>query len=96
VPKGKLTVARGIIAKPLDALFDDPWVVQRFDLSMVRKGGNPVFLSSSSNAFTAEMLEVLAAVRPNDQVYVEGIRARLANGQGTVRELSPIALKVRP
>ncbi|MCB0769339.1 MAG: gliding motility protein GldM [Flavobacteriales bacterium] len=95
-PKARITASRGIIAKPVDALFDDPWEVQRFDLSVVRKGGDPVVLSSTGNAFTPEMLRVLAAVRPNDQVYVEGIRARLASGQGPMRDLSPIAVKVRP
>ncbi|MEZ4806714.1 MAG: gliding motility protein GldM [Flavobacteriales bacterium] len=92
--KPQLGASRGIVAKPLDVLFDEDWVVQRFELSVVRKGGIPVSLATAGNAFTAEMKEVLAAVRPNDQVYVEGIKARLANGEGPVRQLSPIALKV--
>jgi len=29
-------------------------------------------------------------------VYVGDVKSRLANGQGPVRELSPIALKVLP
>jgi hypothetical protein len=56
----------------------------------------PVFLDATGNAFTPEMREALKALRPGDQVYVENIRGQLANGQGPVRELAPIAVKVLP
>ena len=95
-PKAKLTASRGIAAAPIDALFEDPWVVKRFDLTVLRRGGDPILLSSTTNRFTPEMDRVLQALRPNDQVYVEGIRAQLANGQGPVQDLSPIAIQVLP
>lgn len=55
-----------------------------------------MFLISNGNAFSDEMEQALNALRPGDMVYVDGIRARLANGQGPVRELAPIAVKVMP
>ena len=94
--RSKLTASPGIMAKPIGSDFGDPWKVQRFQLSIVRRGGMPVFLDATGNAFTAEMREALKALRPGDQVYVEGIRGRLANDQGPVRELAPIAIKVLP
>ncbi|MEZ4756337.1 MAG: gliding motility protein GldM [Flavobacteriales bacterium] len=94
--RAKLTASQGIAAKPIGSDFGDPWKVQRFELAVVRKGGPPVFLTSNGNAFTDEMEQALNALRPGDMVYVDGIRARLANGQGPVRELAPIAVKVMP
>lgn len=94
--RAKLTASQGIAAKPIGSDFGDPWKVQRFELAVVRKGGAPVFLTSNGNAFTVEMEQALNALRPGDMVYVDGIRARLANGQGPVRELAPIAVKVLP
>ncbi|MBK9417684.1 MAG: gliding motility protein GldM [Flavobacteriales bacterium] len=94
--RSKLSASQGVVAKPIGAEFDDPWKVQRFQLSIVRKGGPPVFQEATGNAFTPEMLEVLDALRPGDQVFVDGIRARLSSGQGHVRDLAPIAVKVLP
>jgi hypothetical protein len=94
--RSKLTASTGIVAKPIGSEFGDPWKVKRFQLSIVRRGGMPVFLDATGNAFTPEMREALKALRPGDQVYVENIRGQLANGQGPVRELAPIAVKVLP
>lgn len=94
--RAKLTASQGIAAKPIGSDFGDPWKVQHFELAVVRKGGPPVFLTSNGNAFSDEMEQALNALRPGDMVYVDGIRARLANGQGPVRELAPIAVKVMP
>jgi gliding motility-associated protein GldM len=94
--RAKLTASQGIAAKPIGSDFGDPWKVQRFELAVVRKGGPSVFLTANGNAFTDEMKQALNVLRPGDQVYVDGIRARLANGQGPVRELAPIAVKVMP
>lgn len=94
--RARLSASKGIAAKPIGSDFGDPWKVQRFELAVVRRGGPPVFLTSNGNAFTDEMEQALNALRPGDQVYVDGIRARLANGQGPVLELAPIAVKVLP
>lgn len=96
VRKAEMTAARGVIAKLEDTDFDAPWQVQRFRLMVVRKGGTPVEHSTTGNAFSAAMDEVLDACRPGDLVYIDEIKARLANGQGPVRDLTPIALRVMP
>jgi hypothetical protein len=63
---------------------------------MVVRGDKVMTLDAASNAFTEDMKQLIAAVRPGDKVYLEGIKARLANGEGPVRDLSPITLKVLP
>lgn len=94
--RAKLSASQGIAAKPIGSDFGDPWKVQRFELTVVRKGGPPVFLAANGNTFTDEMKEALKVLRPGDDVLVYSIRARLANGQGPLRELAPIAVKVLP
>lgn len=34
-------------------------------------------------------------LRVGDQIYIENIKGRLANGQGPSRDLAPIAIKVQ-
>ena len=94
VRRSELTAALGVIAKLEDSEFGDPWQVQRFKLTVQRKGGTAVELTSTSNVITTEMRTVFAALRIGDQVYFEEIKARLANGQGTPKDLAPVALKV--
>jgi gliding motility-associated protein GldM len=95
IRKAELTAARGVAARLEDTEFDTPWSVQRFKLMVVR-GDKVMTLDAASNAFTEDMKQLIAAVRPGDKVYLEGIKARLANGEGPVRDLSPITLKVLP
>ena len=96
VKRSELTAAPGVLAKLEDSEFGDPWQVQRFKLTVVRKGGVPIEHTAAGNAFSADMKAVLAAIRPGDQVYLEEIKAKLTSGQGSVRDLAPIALKVMP
>ncbi|HRH70710.1 MAG TPA: gliding motility protein GldM [Flavobacteriales bacterium] len=94
VKKAELTAAPGVIAKLEDSEFNDPWQVMRFVLTVQRKGGPVIELASTSNVITSEMKTVLAALRAGDQVYFEDIKARLANGHGTPKDLAPVALKI--
>ena len=96
VRKAEMTAAKGVVAKLEDTDFDAPWTVQRFRLTVLRKGGAPIEHFAVGNTFTADMATVLNACRPGDQVHIDEIKARLANGQGPVRDLTPIALKVMP
>lgn len=89
-----LTAAKGVAARLDDSEWDDPWKVHHFKLSIVRRGAPVLEFSTNDNEFTAEMRTALSALRPNDRVYFEEIKARLANGQGRSRELAPIGLKV--
>ena len=95
VIKATLANSQGIAAKPMNSEFDDPWSVVQFELSIVRRGGTPIFLKANGNRFTPDMLTALAALRPNDQVFVDGVKGKLANGAGPTRDLNAIAVKVK-
>jgi len=96
VRKPEFTAAQGVTARLIDSEWGDPWQVQRFQLTIVRTGAPPVYLPSTSNAFTPEMRVAMHAIRPGDKVYIEQIKAKLANGQTNPRDLDPIALKIIP
>ena len=95
VGKAVLATSQGIAAKSLNSEFNDQWSVVQFELSIVRRGGTPIFLKANGNRFTQDMLIALAALRPNDQVFVNEVKGKLTNGAGPARDLNPIALKVK-
>ncbi len=98
VRKAELTAAQGVAARLVDSEWGDPWRVQRFEMTIVRKGATPLQFSANSNAFTDEMRVALAALRPGDHIYVERIKARLADAPSTSRtyDLGTLALTVAP
>lgn len=98
VRKAELTAAQGVAARLVDSEWGDPWRVQRFEMTIVRKGATPLQFTANSNAFTDEMRVALAALRPGDRIYVERIKARLANAPSTSRnyDLGTLALTVAP
>ena len=85
-----------IIAKPLNSEFGDLWVVKSFQFTLMRGAQNPNLKTSSSNAFTGDMKTILNDLRPNDKILIEHVKGQLANGQGPVRNLNPITVKVLP
>lgn len=95
VAKAVLATSQGVAARSLNSEFDDQWSVVQFELSIVRRGGTPIFLTANGNRFTPDMRTALAALRPNDQVFVNEVKGKLANGAGPSRDLNPIALKVK-
>jgi len=96
VSKVKLSASQGIIAKPLNSEFGDLWVVKSFQFTLMRGAQNPNLKTSSSNAFTGDMKTILNDLRPNDKILIEHVKGQLANGQGPVRNLNPITVKVLP
>lgn len=96
VKRSELTAAQGVAARLIDVEWDDPWKVQQFELMVQRRGGTPLQFTGQGNMFTPEMKAALAAVRPGDKVYVERIKARLANAPTGTRmyDLGSIALRV--
>lgn len=95
IRKPELEAARGVVVRPEDTDFEAPWKVQQFLLTVI-KGSEVIQLTAHDAQFTEPMKELLRAVRPGQRVYVEGIKARLASGQGPVRDLPPVVLKVLP
>ena len=95
VRKAELMAAQGVAARLEDTDFEAPWVVKRFKLVAVR-GTRVVEMESPGNTFTPQMRELIADLRPGEQVYVEGIKAQLANGSGPVRELPALGFRVVP
>lgn len=95
VRKAELQAAQGVVARLEDSDFDAPWKVLRFRVVAVR-GSQVVEKQVDGNQFTDEVRTLLAAVRQGERVYFEGIKAQLANGQGPVRDMAPLAFKVIP
>ncbi|MBL8002930.1 MAG: gliding motility protein GldM [Flavobacteriales bacterium] len=93
--KQELQAAQGVVARLEDSDFDAPWKVLRYRVVVVR-GSQVVEKHVDGNAFTEEVRTLLAAARAGERVYFEGIKAQLANGQGPVRDLAPLAFKVIP
>ncbi len=94
-PKSKLTGSPGVIAKSVGSEFDDKWQVTSYEFTLLRNGQSPVTKSGAGNAFTQDMKTVLGVLRAGDQLLIEDLKARLANGQGPSRPLAPIAIKVQ-
>jgi gliding motility-associated protein GldM len=94
VRRQDLTAALGITAVPEDALFEDQFSVTRFELTVVRRDGSTATFPATGNRFTPEMRTALNAVRPNERVIFENIRAQLATGKGREVQLPQIALRV--
>jgi gliding motility-associated protein GldM len=95
IPKTKLCATPGLLAKAIGSEFGDSWVVTAYEFTLVRNGQAPILKLGSGNEFTQEIKTILCKARSGDQIYVENIKAKLANGQGTVRSLAPIAIKVQ-
>ncbi len=95
VRKPELQGAKGVVARPLDSEFDEKWRVVRFRVVLVR-GSQVIDKQVEGNEFSEEVRTLLAAVRTGERVYFEGVKAQLANGQGPVRDLAPLAFKVIP
>jgi gliding motility-associated protein GldM len=93
--KVELQAALGVVARLEDSDFDAPWKVLRYRVVLVR-GSQVVEKQVDGNAFTEEVRTLLASARVGERVYLEGIKAQLANGQGPVRDLAPLAFKVIP
>lgn len=95
VSKDKLCASPGLLAKALGSEFGDNWQVIAYEFTLVRNGQMPIVKPGSSNAFTSDIKTILCKLRTGDQIYIENIKAKLANGQGTPRNLAPIAIKVQ-
>ncbi len=89
-----LTVADGIVVKT-NTEFGDTWVAKSFSFTFQRGSSAPVMHTCTGNQFSAAIKQVLDRARPGDKVFVEEIRAQLANGQGPIVALPPIALRVQ-
>lgn len=94
-PKAKLSASPGLIVKAVGSEFGDVWQVMSYEFTLVRNGQSPIPKSGTGSAFTADIDKILDNLRTGDQIYLENIKGKLANGQGTPRNLAPIALKVQ-
>lgn len=95
VAKAKLCVAPGLLAKALGSEFGDNWVVTAYEFTLVRIGQAPILKQGTGNEFTSDIKTILCKLKSGDQIYVENIKGKLANGQGAPRNLAPIAIKVQ-
>ena len=61
----------------------------------MRNGQSPISKSATGNAFTPDIAKVLDNLKTGDQIYIENVKGKLANNQGTPRNLAPVAIKVQ-
>ncbi|MBL7980595.1 MAG: gliding motility protein GldM [Flavobacteriales bacterium] len=93
IRKAELMAAQGIVARMVDTDFEAPWLVKRFKIVAVR-GARVVEMESTSNTFTPQMRDLIADLRPGEQVFFEEIKAQLASGAGPVTPLPSMAFRV--
>ena len=92
---GEIKAATCISAKMIGSEFNAPFEIIAFELQIMR-GGSIIPSTGKGACFDASMLAALKAVRPNDRVYVQGIKARLKGvPNAPIYALPPIALKVQ-
>ncbi|MBK8227523.1 MAG: gliding motility protein GldM [Flavobacteriales bacterium] len=75
--------------------FGDVWTAKSYTFSFQRGSSNPIDHVCQGAAFSSDIKQVIAKVRPGDKIVIENIAAQLSNGQGPVVKLGAIALKVR-
>ena len=95
IPKSKVVPAEGVSARPEGSDFADKWIVKSFRFTFQRRSNAPVGHTITGNRFPPEVKAILAAVRPGDMIYIEGIKGQLENGQGPVRELAPMTFQIQ-
>lgn len=90
----KLLAASGMIVKRSEGCeFDEPYVATRYTM-VFQRGESAKTVDVVGNKFTQEAQNVLNALRNGDRIYFEGIKARLANGEGPEYTLASLAFKV--
>lgn len=83
--------AQGLIAEMENFEFDLKFKIISFTISATVKG-KVVDQVSNSNALTSAQKTVLAAIKPGQKFYVEGIKAK--GPDGTIRNLGSMSFKV--
>lgn len=91
VKKGKLTAAQGVIARMENFEFDLKFNVVSFVMSATVKG-KVVEKPGKGAKLTGDMRTLLKALKPQQKVYIEKIKAK--GPDGTVRDLGSISIKV--
>lgn len=94
-PKTKFCAASGVLAKAIGSEFGDNWLVTSYEFTLIRNGQGPIVKPGNGNEFTPDIKTILCKLKTGDQIYIENIKGKLANGQGPPRNLAPIAIKVQ-
>ncbi len=92
IRKEDLMAEEAIFATLKDFDFDLKYTITQFDISLT-KGGYTNTFPSTSNRFTQQQKDQLKQLTQGNQIYIDNIKARGDNG--VVKELSPIAFKIR-
>lgn len=88
INKNVLAAQPGPISVMENFDFDLFFRVKSFKITCVRKGRDPIELSSESNLFTSQMKEMINTSPIGTKIYIEYIRA--SGPDGTIRSLSPL------
>lgn len=95
IKRTELLAAEGVIARLENSEFNDLFKVTSFTLTVLHNGtAVPHPVRGNAVRPGTDERQALEAARVGDRVYVEDIKARLANGAGIEYTLPPIALKV--
>ncbi len=88
INKATLAAQPGIVSIMENFDFELYFRVRSFKMTIVRKGRDPIELSSKGNRFTNQMRSIVKGSPIGTKVYIEYIRA--SGPDGTVRALSPL------
>lgn len=96
IKKSEVTAEQGVKVVVLSD-FKDKWRVTRFDIMLVRAGGNVVTKANSGNAFSEEVKALTQQLKPGDQLIIENIKARLEAAPGAPEvPLVPLTFRILP
>ncbi len=88
INKSILAAQPGIVSIMENFDFELYFKVKNFKMTIVRKGRDPIELSSDGNFFTPQMKEIIQTSPLGTKIYIEYIKA--SGPDGTVRSLSPL------
>ncbi|MEO8067785.1 MAG: gliding motility protein GldM [Flavobacteriales bacterium] len=94
--KSDITKEQGLKAVVEGSEFQDKWTVTKFDVVLVRAGGNVVTKPNIGNAFTTEVKKLLEAAKPGEQLILENVRAKLNVAGAPEVKLSNLTYKLLP
>jgi gliding motility-associated protein GldM len=88
INKAVLGAQPGIVSLMENFDFELYFKVRSFKMTIVRKGRDPIELSSNANLFSSQMKSVIAGSPIGTKIYIEYIKA--SGPDGTTRSLSPL------
>jgi gliding motility-associated protein GldM len=94
--KSDITKEQGLKAVTEGSEFGDKWTIIKFDVVLVRAGGNAIMKPNTGNAFTTEVQKLLAAAKPGEQLILENVKAKLNVPDAPEVKLPNLTYRIMP